>query len=106
VTSWTILFIGILIPAIIAAISKRLAGNPPNFTLDLHMKITQLHVRDFSLTLLGWGTGGFIYSMISGREFDWVFNLLVGSLVSAVNAVRLHKRRFLRSIQQRNPADA
>lgn len=57
------------------------------------MKISKRHIFDFIFAILSCWTGGLIYSIFAGKEFNWAFNAIFGTVFSIFIVVRQHKRR-------------
>jgi len=70
------------------------------------MQLSKRSLLDFILGFIGSGMGGLIYSVFAGEEFDLAFNVLLGTALGGLCAVRLHKRRLTTRVQQSIPADA
>jgi hypothetical protein len=70
------------------------------------MKIAKRNLFDVLFALVCWCIGAFLYSVVAGRDFDLLFNLVGGPIVSGFFALRLHKQRQRKTVQQNIPADA
>ncbi len=71
------------------------------------MKIVIRLILDFLLFFICCCLGGVIYSMYTGKDFDWNFNLVYGTFMAVLLAVLSHFGRKLRdAAQQKIPTDA